>query len=435
MVSGKTGINKYIDACFFYIICQVSQLAGEGVFTLNWQKNLWSLWFGCLLSSSSYTMIVPFLPLYLYDLGAEGSTISLWSGLIFSATFFVSAIMAPYWGKRADRAGKRKMLLRAGFSLGAVYILGAFVASPLQLFGVRLLQGFAAGFVPAALAIVSSSLPEEKMGWGLGIMQSATLTGAIIGPLFGGVLSHVFGIRASFVLAGSIMLLGTCAIRLLVTEPKAVSEPQTGSITDDLKIVMCNRPLLGIIVLLVLSQMAVMLLQPLIPLYVAELQGRIEGVGLTSGIVFSLAGIAGVIGAPLWGRLGQKAGFMLILISIFIGAGVSISLFSAAESISSFAALQFVFGFFIAGVIPTLNTIAVLNTDPCFRGRLFGAMMSANQFGSMIGPLLGGVISSWAGIKPTFKYAGAFLVLVGAMSWYVCICRNGKNPDPGLTSD
>ncbi|MCX7779470.1 MAG: MFS transporter, partial [Negativicutes bacterium] len=65
---------------------------------MNWRKNLWSLWCGCLISSSSYTMIIPFLPLYLLDLGADQTNISLWSGLIFSSTFFVSAVMAPYWG-------------------------------------------------------------------------------------------------------------------------------------------------------------------------------------------------------------------------------------------------------------------------------------------------------------------------------------------------
>ena len=146
------------------------------------------------------------------------------------------------------------------------------------------------------------------MGWGLGIMQAATLTGTIIGPLLGGILSHIFGIRLSFIVAGCVMLLGTCAVRMLVTEPQAASFQQIGSVANDLKLVLNNRPFIWILVLLVLSQMVVMLLQPTTPLYVAELQGRIEGVGLTSGIVFSLAGIAGVIGAPLWGRLGHKVG-------------------------------------------------------------------------------------------------------------------------------
>ncbi|HWR44520.1 MFS transporter [Sporomusa sp.] len=399
---------------------------------MNWRKNLWSLWLGCLLSSSSYTMLMPFLPLYLYDLGVNGEKINLWSGLILSATFFVSAMMAPYWGKRADRAGKRKMLLRAGFSLGSVYILGAFVSSPLELLGVRILQGFAAGFVPAALAIVSSSMPEEKVGWGLGIMQAATLTGTIIGPLLGGILSHIFGIRSSFIVAGCVMLLGTCAVRMLVTEPLAASSQQTGSVANDLKLALNNRPFIWILVLLVLSQMVVMLLQPTIPLYVAELQGRIEGVGLTSGIVFSLAGIAGVIGAPLWGRLGHKVGFAMILITVCTGAGLAVSLFSFTESILSFGVLQFVFGFFIAGVIPTVNTITVLNSEPCFRGRAFGVIMSANQLGSMIGPLMGGIISNWIGIKTTFLYTGIFLIIVGVAIWYKCSRKGDKSLSRGL---
>jgi DHA1 family multidrug resistance protein-like MFS transporter len=393
---------------------------------LNWRKNLWSLWFGCLISNSSYTMLVPFLPLYLYDLGASGAMINLWSGFILSATFFVSAMMAPYWGKRADRAGKRKMLLRAGFSLGSVYILGAFVSSPLELFGVRILQGFAAGFVPAALAIVSSSMPEERMGWGLGIMQAAILTGTIIGPLIGGILSHIFGIRLSFIVAGCIMLLGTFVVKMFVTEPLAAGSKQTDSVANDVKVALNNRLFIWMLVLLSFSQMVVMLLQPITPLYIAELQGRIEGITLTSGLVFSLAGIAGVIGAPLWGRIGHKVGFAVILITIFTGAGIAVSLFSLTESIWSFSVLQFVFGFFIAGVIPTVNTITVLNSDSCFRGRAFGLIMSANQVGSMIGPLIGGILSNWLGIKPTFLYTGIFLIFVGAVNWYTHFSKKNR---------
>jgi len=362
-------------------------------------------------------MILPFLPLYLLDLGAEQTSISLWSGLIFSATFFVSAMMSPFWGRLADKSGKRQMLLRAGFSLASVYLLGAFVTSPLQLFFARLLQGFATGFVPAALALISSSVPEEKIGFSLGLMQAAILTGTITGPLFGGILSHVFGIRASFIVAGIIMFLGTMALKLLVTEPARVEMPATGSVISDVKIVVRNRTLFGILILLFIAQMAVMLLQPLVTLFVAEFHGGLEGAVLTSGIVFCCAGIAGAIAAPLWGKLGQRLGFLKILVSVFTGAGIFISLLFVSGNIWIFGAIQFMVGFFIAGVTPTLNTIAVVNTDSGFRGRMFGLMMSANQFGSMVGPLLGGIISACVGIKLTFLCTGLFLLLLGLVLW------------------
>ncbi|MDR3561846.1 MAG: MFS transporter [Negativicutes bacterium] len=382
---------------------------------LNWRRNLWALWFGCILSSSSYTMLVPFLPLYLFDLGVTSKTVNLWSGLIFSISFFVGAVMAPFWGRWADKAGKRRMVIRAGVSLGTVYFLGSLVRTPEELFLVRLLQGFAAGFVPAAMALVSSSAPEDKMGFSLGLMQTATLTGGIIGPLIGGTLAHLFGIRASFQLAAALIFLGTLAVRLLVTEPPCTEPPKCGGVVDDLKEAWQNQSLVKMLLLLLVVQISAMALQPLITLYVAELQGQLEGAMLSSGIVFGLAGIAGAIAAPLWGRLGQEKGFYKILLIGFIGAGVlNVSQFFAGN-IFQFGALQFAYGLFIAGVFPAINTIVVNSTESCFRGRAFGLTMSANQLGGMIGPLAGGLASSWFGIKIVFVGTGVALLLVGAV--------------------
>lgn len=382
---------------------------------MNWRKNLWSLWVGCLISSSCYTMLLPFLPLYLLDLGAAQDSISIWSGLVFAITFCVSAVMSPYWGRRADRSGRKNMLLRAGFSLATAYLLGAFVTSPLQLLFVRFLQGFATGFVPAALSLVSASVPGEKMGFSLGLMQTASLIGTIIGPVFGGTLSHVFGIRVSFIVAAITMFLGTFAVKSLVIEPKRIELPQACGIFDDFKVVLKNKILLEVLLLVVAIQTGIMALQPLITLYVTELQGSAEGAVLTSGMVFGLIGIAGAIAAPLWGKVGQRAGFKLILISAFWGAGLLDCLVFLAAGIWSFSGLEFVYGIFIAGVLPALNTIAAVNTEPQFRGRIFGLMTSANQLGSMIGPLIGGVLAVGAGLKETFVYTGIFLIAVAIL--------------------
>jgi DHA1 family multidrug resistance protein-like MFS transporter len=384
---------------------------------MNWRWNLWSLWLGCIISSISYTMILPFLPLYLLDLGATDQNIKFWSGGVFAATFLVSALMSPVWGRLADKSGKRRMLIRSGLSLGLAYFLGSLVRSPLELFVVRLIQGFATGFVPAALAIVASTAPEEKMGFSLGIMQTATLTGTILGPLFGGVLSHVFGIRASFTVASVCILVGTAAVWLLVAEPKQQHSLQTGSIADDFKTALQSKVMRKMLGLLIVAQVGVMALQPLIALHIADLQGAVEGVVLTSGFVLSASGIAGAIAAPLWGRLGQRAGFTKILAIGFIGSGVFCLFPYFTSDIWLFGLIQFAFGFFIAGVYPTLNTMVVINTDPCFRGRAFGLMMSANQLGSMIGPLLGSVTSIWLGIKAIFVCVGVLLLTTGFVVW------------------
>ena len=139
---------------------------------------------------------------------------------------------------------------------------------------------------------------------------------------------------------------------------------------DDLKTAFANRQLVQMLCLLFAVQTVAMLLQPLIALYISELQGTMEGAALTAGIVYSLAGIAGAIAAPLWGRIGQRRGFAQVLTIAFLGAG----LFSFSQYFSTdiyqFSVLQFLYGLFVVGVFPAINTTAVSCTDPNSRGRV-----------------------------------------------------------------
>lgn len=373
-----------------------------------------------MLSSSSYTMVIPFLPLYLLDIGVSQENVTMWTGVIFSVSFLFSAVMAPYWGRCADKTGKRRMIMRAGFSLAIVYFLGAFVRNPVDLLIVRILQGFASGFVPASMAVVASTVPIDKMGSSLGFMQAALLIGGILGPLLGGGLAHFFGMRLSFVVAAAIIFLTTIAVGLLVNEPENSQTSRESSISDDFKMAFGNHKLVKMLLLLCAVQMISMTLQPLITLYVAELQGTMEGAVLTAGIIYSLAGVAGAVAAPIWGRVGQQRGFRRILIVAFIGAGVfNMGQFFIAD-IYRFAVLQFCFGFFIVGVYPAINTIIVNCTDKNSQGRVFGLTTTANQLGCMIGPLLGGMISSWIGLRSVFLFTGSALLILGMIIILSC---------------
>ena len=68
---------------------------------LHWKLNLYVLWVCVFFCCASYTMCVPFLPVYLLQhLGVAQSDVNEWTGLIYSVTFFTAAVMAPYWALR-----------------------------------------------------------------------------------------------------------------------------------------------------------------------------------------------------------------------------------------------------------------------------------------------------------------------------------------------
>lgn len=381
---------------------------------MQWQRNLWTLCVSVVFSSASYTMLIPFLPVYLLELGVPETEISLWSGAVFSVSFLVAAIMAPIWGRMADRNGKKRMVLRAGYSLAACYIIGAIVTSPIQLLGMRILQGFANGFLPASLAIVASSVPKEKLGFSLGCMQTGLLIGGIVGPLFGGMLSHYLGMRNSFFAAAFALFFATLAVSFLVKEPESETKAKdTGSLWDDLKTSLGNRLIMELLVLTFIVQLAVMVLQPIITLYIAKLQGTMEGAVLTAGFVFSIGGFAGAFSAPVWGRIGQNRGYFRVLSLTFCGAGLFILLQYFTESVMTFGAAQFMVGLFIVGINPAISALMVNATEANFRGRVFGLLTTANQFGSMAGPLIGGAISMAIGMQYVFIFTGMVLCLIG----------------------
>ena len=133
---------------------------------MNWKISLGILTTCTILMSMSYTMLIPFLPMYLIqDLGVAKADVDMWSGLIFSITFLISGIMAPIWGALADKKSRKLMALRAGFCLAITYFLGGIVTNPWELFGVRFIQGLSAGLWPALLAIISASSPKLNLGF------------------------------------------------------------------------------------------------------------------------------------------------------------------------------------------------------------------------------------------------------------------------------
>ena len=388
---------------------------------LHWKLNLYVLWVCVFFCCASYTMCVPFLPVYLLQhLGVAQSDVNSWTGLIYSVTFFTAAIMAPYWGAHADRIGQRLMAIRAGFGLAVTYALMGMCQSPEQLFGVRLLAGLVSGFVPASLSLVSSTLPAVKMGWGMGLMQTAVASGSILGPMLGGYVSAWFGMRMSFYIAAGALFVATIMVIAFVRDVEhEKGEGKVIHIWADLKASLQNKGLLFVMSMFFLVQVCVMIVQPLITMYVSYLLGGVvnDDVVKTAGIIFSLAGIAGIIAGPYWGNRGQKRGYTKTLFLVFICAGAINMCQFFVSNIWQYAAVTFVYGLFLAGAVPNINARLVEVTDPSVRGKAFGLVTSAQQFGGVVGPLLGGFLGGFLPTRLILVLTGFILVCAGVYTY------------------
>ena len=381
---------------------------------MNWKVVLALLTCNVLFMSASYTMIIPFLPMYLTnELGVDDASVNLWSGLAFSVTFFVSAVMAPIWGRIADRKGKRLMAMRASLLIAISYLLGGLVTSPEQLIIVRLFQGFAAGLWPMDLAIMTLYAPQERLGFSLGIMQGTLTAGGVVGPLLGGVLAELFGMRTSFYIGGLALFINFLAFTFIIKEPPMPKSTVPLTAEEKNPMHLWHIPILRTMMIVsTLAQMVLYILMPVITTYIKALAGSMDNIVFVAGAVFSLSGIAGAIAAPLWGIYGTRRTYFNSMFLAMLFGGIMFTLQGIPDTLMPFAVMQFGVGLFIAGIQPSLNAIIAQHTPPQLKGSVFGLLFSAQQIGGAAGPLLGGVVATYLGMHYLFPTAGAILLLL-----------------------
>jgi len=171
-----------------------------------WKRNLAICVFGSFTTLVSLTLLLPFLPLYVEQLGVtQESAIVEWSGIAFGATFLGTGFTAPLWGYLADRYGRKPMLVRAAIGMAIIMPLIGLAHNVYELTLLRLAAGIIGGYASSSTLLVATQTPAEKSGWALGILSTGALAGTLIGPLVGGVLPGLVGIRNTFFLTGSVI--------------------------------------------------------------------------------------------------------------------------------------------------------------------------------------------------------------------------------------
>ena len=382
---------------------------------MSWKILLAMMVTFALMMSSSYTMLIPFLPIYMQsELGATADNVSLWSGVTYAITFAISAFVSPIWGKLSDKMGKKPMIIRASFLLAITYFLGGIVRTPFELFLVRAFQGIASGLWPACLVMMSACVPKNKLGISMGLMQSANICGGIIGPLLGGILATAFGMRNSFYVGAVALSLITVTTILFIKEPpvapeKEINKAQNTSYLSFIK----DKNILILLLCVCMTNMVILQIQPIVSLYVQQLSHNSDKAVLLTGFIMSLGGIAGALASPLWGKTGQKVGFYKTITLAFISAGLLMSLQGVPNSLVLFGLMQFLCGLGFSGIFPSANSILVLLTPPSSRGMGFGSLFSAQMIGGALGPVIGGVIVSFMSFNTVYIISGSILFIIG----------------------
>lgn len=395
----------------------------------KWKVNLISVWFGCFFTGLAISQILPFLPLYVEQLGVTShEALSVWSGLTFSVTFLVSAIVSPMWGSLADRKGRKLMLLRASLGMAVAILLQAYVTSVWQLFLLRGVMGLTSGYIPNAMALVASQAPRERSGWALSTLSTAQISGVIVGPLMGGFMADTFGLRTVFLVTASLLMVSFLVTLLLIKEggrPKiAKGERLRG------KAVFASLAYPKLIISLFITTMVIQLsngsVGPILALFIKDMSPGSDNIAFVSGLIAAVPGVSALLSAPWLGKLGDSIGTARVLIATLACSVVLFFAMSFVTSPTQLAVLRFLLGFADGAMLPAVQTLLLKNASDRVTGRIFGYNQSFMYLGNVVGPLIGAGVSAVAGYRWVFIIT-AIAVLINFFQLSV-ILRRSKSP-------
>lgn len=378
----------------------------------RWKRNLLILCIGQFLVMGSMSSIVPFLPLYLQDLGlSDPKQVSFWAGLIFAANFLTAFIFSPIWGKLADKHGRKIMVIRSGIGMAITIILMGFVTNHFQLLFLRLLSGTISGFIPAGIALISTNTPKNRIGYALGTLQAGAVAGSIIGPLIGGLMADSMGFEAIFTYTGIFIFLATLLVIFLVHEKfEKQEEREKSSHLEDFKKIAARKPILAIFAVATMVQLALQGTLPLISVFVQELSPSAENIAFLAGITMAVMGISNMVSSPQLGKMGDKYGSQYILFFSVAGAALFMLPQAFVTGLWQLIILRFLLGLCLGGMLPSINSLVRHYAPAGMESTTFGYSNSAIFLGNLIGPIVAGMIASNFGIRSIFLWAGLLLV-------------------------
>lgn len=388
---------------------------------ISWQRTLYVLWVAETLTISGFTMCYPFLPFYLAELGAESfESQAVWAGAMSAVSAGAMALTAPFWGVAADRWGRKPMVVRA-ITCGAITTgLMGLVVAPWQLLVLFMLDGALSGTVAASMTLVAAATPRERLGYALGLLQTAIFTGFSIGPLIGGLLADSLSYRLIFGIGG--LMLGLAAILVLTltrevftppartprTRPRSAELRRLGAIVG----VGAIPAALGIMFALRATTGAT---QPILPLFVEELARPGAKVAFLAGLTFGASGVGSAVAALTLGRAADRLGHRPVLVVSGLVVAVLFLPLAIVQEPWQLIVCYGLLGVATGGIFPSAHAVLADLTPVARRGLIFGVSSAVASLGGFVGPFGGSLLATTFDLRLVFLVSG--IIMLAATLW------------------
>ncbi|WP_321821320.1 MULTISPECIES: MFS transporter [unclassified Burkholderia] len=389
-----------------------------------WRRNLAVCVFGSFTTLVSLSMLLPFLPLYVRQLGVDAqSAVIQWSGVAFGATFLGTAVTAPLWGRLADRFGRKPMLVRAALGMAVVMSLIGVAHNVVELVALRLIAGLVGGYASASTVMVGTQAPRERAGWALGILSTGALAGNLVGPLVGGLLPGWLGIRGTFFAGGAMIAV---AALLTIVVVKEDFDPATDAHARHALATSANparrTDRVAVAALLVTAMMVLlanMSIEPIITVYIGGLGVDGSHLARIAGVVMAGSALGSMLTAARLGALADRIGSWNVIVGCLLLTALAMLPQAFVTHWWQLAALRVLMGMTLAGLLPSIGKLVRQSVDERATGQMLGYLQSAQFGGQVIGPVIGGQIGVTLGLHSVFFVTAALLAACAALAYRV----------------
>jgi DHA1 family multidrug resistance protein-like MFS transporter len=379
-----------------------------------WQLTLYIMFAAQFLSMVGFAFVLPFLPFYIRELGVtEERLVPVWAGVMAGSASLVMAFFSPLWGWLADRHGRKIMVERAMFGGAIITFAMGLVSNVWQLLFLRLLSGATTGTISASIALVSTVVPKQRLGYALGLMQVAVFLGMTLGPWIGGIMADVIGYRFTFIMGGAILLLGGALVLFGTRERFNRPSKETLAKSDRIFSLLAYGGFPALLALFFFFHFTVHFVSPILPLFIETVYGPARGgVASTTGMLFAISGATATLSAGGIGYLSDRIGYKRILLFHLLLTAVSMILHGAAQGILHLILLRVLYGLAAGGILPTMNALVGRLIPPSSYGKAYGLTSSMTALGMAAGPLFGGIMASAWGYRWPFVFVGVLMITV-----------------------
>lgn len=365
---------------------------------------------------TGFTLVMPFLPLYIAELGVtDVGEIAMWTGLTLGATPTVTAISAPLWGRVGDKYGSKLLVIRSLTAFILTKAGMAFVTAPWQLFALRALLGVFAGYGALTISMAAQSVPRDRMARAIGTVQTGHRLGPAVGPVIGGLLAPLVGLRGSFLFAAAFYAAAMVLVLVLYKDPPRAPAAASRRGGWDVFAHLLRLPGFVLALFVIFGLQTVdRSFGPVLPLFVAQVGVAPERIPLVSGILFSLGAVSAALGSQLAPWLLKRRPAKGVIVAGTGVAALAMATIVIAPELWMVGVAMAAVGLAIGVATTTIYSVAgaLLPADAHATG--FGVMTTASLIGLAVSPVVAGFIGG-SGLRIVFVADVALLVVLAVV--------------------